>query len=149
MKKQSIKLVYLAVIALFLLPLLTVTARAEEKPPAKGEIRRAVASMDSAGVQHINVVGGSYYYDPNYIVVKVNHPVKMRVRKVSGFIPHDIVVHAPQAGMDFKVELQDKFQTISFTPTKIGKYTMYCDHRFLWFASHREKGMVGTIDVVQ
>ena len=149
MKRQEVAIMILTLIGLFLLPLTTTISRAAEGPPAKGEIRRAVATMDDKGVQHIDVVGGEYYYDPNYIVVKVNKPVELRVKKAGGFIPHNIIVKAPEAGIDFKVELKNDYQTIRFTPTKVGKYTMYCDHRFLWFASHREKGMEGTIDVVE
>ncbi len=148
MKNLGLTMMLLAVAGLFAIPFISVSAQAAEAPPAKGEIRRAVATMDDKGVQHIDVIGGDYYYDPNYIVVKVNHPVEMRIKKDTRFVPHDIVVNAPEAGMNFKVELGTDYKTIKFTPTKVGKYQMYCDHRFLWFASHREKGMEGTIDVV-
>jgi len=108
-----------------------------------------VATMGEDGVQRVDIVGGEYYYKPNHIVVKVNKPVELRVKKAGRFIPHNIIVNAPEAGIDFKVELKSDFQTISFTPTKAGKYAMYCDHQLLWFASHREKGMEGIIEVVE
>jgi plastocyanin len=47
-------------------------------------------------------------------------------------------------------DLNDKKpELIKFTPTKIGKYAMYCDKKLLWFKSHRERGMEGVIEVVE
>jgi plastocyanin len=76
----------------------------------------------------------------------VNVPVEITIKKESGFAPHDIVLHAPEAGIDFKVELSTEQKVIKFTPTKVGKYPFYCDHRFL-FWSHRAKGMEGILEV--
>lgn len=114
-----------------------------------GKEKRVVATVGEDGVQRVEVVGGAYFYDPNYIVVHVNKPVELMVKKDGGFIPHDIVVKAPEAGIDFKVELSDTFQPIDFTPTKVGKYPIYCNKSLLWFESHREKGMEGVIEVVE
>ena len=112
--------------------------------------KRFVATVGPDGVQHVEIVGGEYYFDPNYIVVKVNVPVEFAVKKAKGYIQHDIVVKAPEAGIDFKIELSDKeAKTVKFTPTKVGKYEMECDKRFLFFKSHKERGMDGFIEVVQ
>jgi plastocyanin domain-containing protein len=114
---------------------------------AADEKKEFVAKTDPDGVQRVEVLAGSYFFDPNYIVVKVNVPVEMKISKESGLIPHDIVLKAPEAGMDFKVELSDSPQTIRFTPTKTGKFTFDCDKKLLFFESHRDKGMVGTLEV--
>jgi plastocyanin len=95
------------------------------------------------------MVGGEYFYDPNYIVVKVNKPVELKVRKTSGYIPHDLVAKSPEAGIDFKLDLKRDPQTVTFTPTKTGKYPLYCDKSLLWFKTHRERGMEGMIEVVE
>lgn len=110
---------------------------------------KVVAVMDEQGVQHIDVIGGEYYFGPKNIVVKVNSPVQIRVKKTGGFIPHNIIVKAPEAGIDFKLDLGGEFQTVNFTPTKTGTYTMYCDSHLFWFKTHQEKGMEGTIEVVE
>jgi plastocyanin len=116
---------------------------------AAGTEKRIIATVGADGVQRVEIIGGSYYFDPNYIVVKVNIPVELVVKKAPEYTPHDIVAKAPEAGIDFKVDLNDKKpELIKFTPTKIGKYPMYCDKRLLWFESHRERGMEGTIEVV-
>jgi plastocyanin domain-containing protein len=106
-----------------------------------------IASVDKDGIQRVEVIGGSYFFNPAYIVLKVNVPVEMRVSKESGVIPHDLIIQAPEAGMDIKVELNTEPQTVKFTPSKIGKYPFYCSKKVLFFGSHRDKGMVGTIEV--
>ncbi|HUJ17771.1 MAG TPA: cupredoxin domain-containing protein [Nitrospirota bacterium] len=115
---------------------------------AWGDETRVVykAVIDSSGSQKVEMLGGSYFFKPNDIIVKVNVPVEIIIRKESGFVPHDIVLHAPEAGIDFKVELSTDPKTIKFTPTKAGKYEFYCDKRFL-FWTHRAKGMEGVLEV--
>ena len=67
-------------------------------------------------------------------------------------MPHNIVVKAPEASIDFKIdfkiELGKEWQSITFTPSKVGKYEIICDKRLLWFKSHKERGMDGWIEVV-
>jgi plastocyanin len=127
------------------------TAQPEAKPVAKdsGKEKRIVATVGADGVQKVEIIGGEYYFDPNYIVVKVNVPVELNVKKAPGYVPHNIAVKAPEAGIDFKTDMDAKKpDLIKFTPTKIGRYPMYCDKQLLWFKSHRERGMEGTIEVV-
>lgn len=105
------------------------------------------ATVDSSGVQKVEVSGGSYFFKPDYIVVKVNVPVELIVKKEPGATPHDITIKAPEAGIDFKESLGTDPEVVKFTPTKTGKYSFYCDKRFLFFKSHRGKGMEGTLEV--
>jgi plastocyanin domain-containing protein len=117
---------------------------------AAGTEKRFAATIDADGVQHVEITGGEYYFDPNYIVVKVNVPVELKVTKAPGYVPHDIVAKSPEAGIDFKADLGSKEPAIiKFTPTKVGKYPIYCDKKFLWFESHRDRGMEGIIEVVE
>lgn len=108
-----------------------------------------VAAIGPDGVQYIEITAGEYYFDPAHIVVKVNVPVELRVKKEPGFVPHNIVVRAPDAGMNFDVGLKKETLPIRFTPTKTGSYEMFCDKRLLFFKSHRDKGMNGMIEVVE
>lgn len=119
---------------------------AEEK--AKSE-KPFSAVVDKDGVQHVEIVGGGYFFSPNHIIVKVNVPVELKVRKESGIIPHNIVMKAPEAGMEFDQSIHEESQVIRFTPSRIGRYPFYCDKKLLFFASHREKGMEGTLEVVE
>jgi len=115
---------------------------------APGVENRFVATIGADGVQHVELIGGEYYFDPNYVVVKVNTPVELKVKKAPGYVPHDITVKAPEAGIVFQADLDKDWQTIKFTPTKVGKYEMICDKKLLWFKSHKDRGMDGFIEVV-
>jgi plastocyanin domain-containing protein len=110
--------------------------------------KRTVAEIGADGVQRVEVVGGSYYFDPNVIVVKVNIPVELRVRKESGITPHNMVLKAPEAGIDFSVSLSTTPKSITFTPKKTGKYPFECTHKLLFFKSHKDQGMHGILEVV-
>jgi heme/copper-type cytochrome/quinol oxidase subunit 2 len=127
-------------IILVILVILTIPALAAEK-------KEFVATIGSDGIQHVEILGGSYFFDPNYIVVKVNTPVELKVRKESGIIPHDFVLKAPEAGMDIQVDLNTEPTVVRFTPTKAGKYPIYCSKKPPFLESHREKGMEGVLEV--
>jgi plastocyanin domain-containing protein len=120
---------------------------AGDHSPAKE--KRFVAVVGADGIQRVEVVGGEYYYDPNYIVVKVNLPVEMKFKKAPGYVPHNLIVKAPEAGIDISVDMKGDPQAVKFTPKKTGKYPMYCDKSLLWFKTHRERGMEGVIEVVE
>jgi len=115
---------------------------------AAAEKKEFIAKVDPDGVQRVEVLAGSYFFDPDYIVVKVNVPVEMKITMESGIIPHDIVLNAPEAGMDLKTDLSSSTpQVMRFTPTKTGKFEFYCDKKFLFFESHKDKGMFGMLEV--
>ncbi len=119
--------------------------------PADEKIKKETvfrAAMGDDGVQHADILGGGYFFTPNHIVVKVNVPVELKVRKESGIVPHNIVIKAPEAGIDFDVSLSDEPKTIRFTPTKTGTYPFYCSKKkFFFFTSHRDEGMEGVLEV--
>jgi plastocyanin len=125
-------------------------AKEEKHDHATGKEKRVVATLGADGIQRAEVTGGEYYFDPNYIIVRVNKPVELTVKKAAGYVPHNMIVNAPEAGMDFKVDLDaKKTEVVKFTPTKVGTYPMICDKKLLWFKSHKERGMEGVIDVVE
>jgi plastocyanin len=126
------------------------TQPAAEHQHVMGKEKRVVAVIGADGVQRAEVLGGEYYFDPNIIVVKVNKAVELTVKKEPGYVPHNMLVKEPEAGINFKVDLDAKKpEIVKFTPTKVGKYPMYCDKKLLFFKSHRERGMEGIIEVVE
>ena len=56
---------------------------------------------------------------------------------------------APESGIDFKIGLNKGPQAVKFTPTRTGKYQMYCDKKPPFGKSHKDKGMEGVIEVVE
>lgn len=111
--------------------------------------KRFVVALDKDGVQRVEVTGGAYYFDPNTIVVKVNVPVELVVKRTPGGHGHDIILKAPEAGIDVSQELSTDPKPIRFTPTKVGKYEFYCDHKVPFSKSHKDRGMYGYLEVVE
>ena len=146
-----------AVMIPVLLLLSSVAAFSEEKKPdthdqAAMNEKRVVATIEADGVQRVEIKGGEYYFDPNYIVVKVNKPVELQVKKAPDstfYIPHNIIATAPEAGIDFRLDLKKELQSIKFTPTRVGKYPIYCDKKPPFGKDHRDRGMEGMIEVVE
>jgi plastocyanin domain-containing protein len=110
---------------------------------------RIVATIGPDGVQKVEITAGSYYFDPDTIVVKVNVPVVFVVKKVGGIVPHSIFLKAPEAGIDFSISLRKTPTNISFTPTKVGQYPFWCTKRAPFSSkSHKDHGMTGVLEVV-
>ena len=106
-----------------------------------------IATVDEDGVQRVRIKAGSYYYDPNYIVVKRGIPVELVLIRESAFIPHNIVLEMPGVSIMEELDPEEEVR-VRFTPTETGKFEFYCDKKFLFFKSHREKGMWGILEVV-
>ena len=118
-------------------------------PLALAENEPFTATIGEDGVQRVEMVGGGYFYKPNHIIVKVNVPVELKVKKEGGIVPHDLVIDAPDAGITVRESLSGEPKVIRFTPTKVGKYPFYCSKKPPFFKSHREKGMEGVMEVVE
>lgn len=102
----------------------------------------------AAEPQVIDVKLASYSFTPDKITVKVGQPVTLKLVNEATFIPHNLVIHAPEAGIDVKIDLRGgKHGELSFTPTKAGTYEMICDKAPPFGKSHKEKGMHGTLIV--
>lgn len=96
----------------------------------------------------IDVQLDSYRITPDTITVKVNEPVTLKVSNAATFIPHNLVIRSPDAGIDLKIDVSaGKTAIASFTPVRAGTYEMFCDKEPPIGKSHREKGMHGKLVV--
>lgn len=116
---------------------------------ALGEKDAFSAAIDSDDVQRVDILGGEYFFKPDHIIVKVNVPVELRVRKKSLLTPHNIIMNEPETGIVFKESFGKKPHVIRFTPKKTGTFPFYCDKKLLFFKSHREQGMEGILEVIE
>ncbi|RQR67967.1 MULTISPECIES: quinol oxidase [unclassified Burkholderia] len=103
--------------------------------------------VDADGVQRVAIVGGSYFFRPNHVIVRAHVPVELTVSAEPGVVPHSFAIDAPQAGIAVRTELGTTPRTLRFTPTAPGRFAYYCTHRLLFLRSHRERGMEGVLDV--
>jgi len=140
MRQRLFKAWFPALLFLLMAGLLT-SARADDKDVY-------VAAVGGDGIQHVDMVGGSYFFKPAHVVVKVNVPVEISVRKEAGFVPHNIVMEEPAAGMVFNVKLKKSPTVIKFTPVQVGQFPFYCSKKLLFLKGHRAKGMEGVLEVV-
>lgn len=138
---------YLSLTFMLLLSIaVTGIAFAAETPSDKP----VIATIDANGVQHAEITGGEYYFTPKHLIVKINKPVELTIKKVAGYVPHNIIINAPEAGINFSIDMSSKKpEIVKFTPTKVGQYPMFCDKKLLFFKSHKERGMEGLIEVVE
>lgn len=106
------------------------------------------APILAAEPQVIEITLDSYTMKPDRITVKAGEPVILKIKNAATFIPHNLVIKAPQAGVEVKVDVSaGKTGEVSFTPTQPGSYEMLCDKSPPIGKSHREKGMHGTLIV--
>jgi plastocyanin len=98
-------------------------------------------------VQRIRIVAGEHFFKPSRLTVKVNKLVELLVSREAGIVPHNLMIDAAAAGISIKEDLSIEPRKIAFTPTAAGVYPFYCDKKLLFFASHREKGMEGILEV--
>jgi plastocyanin len=115
---------------------------------ALGQDAPQVVKPDVDGVQRVRLVAGSYFFKPNHIIVKANMAVELTASRESGITPHDVVIRAEEAGINVKEDLGTDPKKIAFTPTRPGKYPIYCSKKLPFVAGHRKKGMEGILEVV-
>ncbi len=123
-----------------------VTCRADTAPPEE-VVYQATTAAD--GVQHVRIEGGSDFFKPNRVIVRVNVPVELTVSVAKGFIPHTFVMHSPEAILLVDEKLSSDAKVIRLTPTAVGKYPFYCKNKLMFFKSHRDTGMEGVLEVIQ
>ena len=117
-----------------------VLARADGDTPVR-------VPVDADGLQRVAIVGGSYFFRPNHVIVRARVPVELTVSAEPGVVPHSFELDAPQAGIAVHTELGTTPRTFRFTPAQPGRFAYYCTHRLLFFSSHRERGMEGVLEV--
>ena len=107
-----------------------------------------VVPIDSDGVQRLTMVLDSYSYEPHHVVVQAGRPVEFVLTSVTTFTPHNFVLKDDASGLSIDRDVGAGKQVIlQFTPMQRGSFTFYCDKKLLFFASHREKGMEGKLEV--
>ena len=107
-----------------------------------------VAPIDSDGVQRLTMVLDSYSYDPAHVVVQAGRPVEFVLNSVTTFTPHNFVLKDEASGLSIDQDVRAGKQVVlRFTPMQKGVFPFYCDKKLLFFASHREKGMEGKLEV--
>lgn len=121
-------------------------ASGAEQAPQVPPLRVPVDQAD--GIQRATVILDSYSYTPQHVIVQAGKPVELLLTSITTITPHNFVLRDDAAGLSIERDVSaGKTVTVQFTPTKPGTYSFYCDKKLLFFPSHREKGMEGTLEV--
>src|SRR3990172_10977677 len=101
-------------------------------------------------VQRLEITVDSYSFTPSRFVVKQNILVELAFKSVSWIVPHNFVLKSLEAGITIEQEIGAGETTIvRFTPPRIGEFKFSCTKKLLFFPSHEDQGMVGTLVVGQ
>ena len=120
--------------------------RGSDMAPQVPPLRVPVDQAD--GIQRATVILDSYSYTPNHLIVQAGKPVELLLTSITTITPHNFVLKNEAAGLSIERDVgSGRTVTVQFTPTKPGTYTFYCDKKLLFFPSHQEKGMEGTLEV--
>jgi len=119
------------------------------------EVVRVFAAAESLilpvsqdNVQRLEITVDSYSFTPDRLVVKENIPVELVFKSVSWIVPHNFVLKSAEAGITIETQIARGETTIvRFTPTRIGEFKFSCTKKLLFFPSHEDLGMVGTLVV--
>ena len=130
-------------VAGLLFPALGIGAdQAPQVPP----LRVPVDQLD--GIQRATIILDSYSYTPNHVIVQAGKPVELLLTSITTITPHNFLLKNEAAGLSIERDVgSGRTVTVQFTPMKPGVYSFYCDKKLLFFQSHREKGMEGTLEV--
>lgn len=106
------------------------------------------ATLDADGVQRATLILDSFSYTPSHLVVTVGRPVELTLVSKSGLAPHNLVLDDPASGLALRKDVRaGQTVTLSFTPTRTGRFAFFCDKKPPFMASHRDRGMEGVLEV--
>ena len=74
--------------------------------------------------------------------------VELTLTSNSSFAPHNLVIDDPASGLAIHQDGgSGTTSQLRFTPTRVGTFPFFCDKKAPFMASHRAKGMEGTLEV--
>lgn len=118
--------------------------------PFAAETQGVIVPVAADGVQRMDIIVDSYSFTPNHVIVKENMPVELTLKSVTWIVPHNFVLKSPEAGIEIEQEvLTGGTTTVHFTPKRVGAPKFVCTKKLLFFPSHEELGMVGTLEIIK
>ena len=105
-------------------------------------------TIGADGIQRLEIILDSYTFTPDYIIVQSGKPVEFTLKNIASLAPHNFRIDAQEDNLLFDEDVKaGKSATVIFIPDKPGVYEFYCDKKLPFSASHREKGMIGKLEV--
>jgi plastocyanin len=108
---------------------------------------RGDATPDKADV--IDVKMGGYRFMPHEITLRANTPAVLRLVNTDNIVTHNFTLKIPDSSVDIDVDaIGGESVDVQIGPLPVGSYPFHCGSKLLFFESHREKGMEGTLIVM-
>jgi plastocyanin len=96
----------------------------------------------------IEIRMADYRFKPPVVEVVAGRPVELVLKNLDTITPHDLTLEAPQSGLSLKADVgAGETVVVTIRPTVSGEFAFYCSKKLLFFPSHRERGMEGTLKV--
>ena len=96
----------------------------------------------------IAVEMGDYRFIPDEITVRAGETIQLHLTNTDRLTPHNFTLKAEKAGLNVDTDVSaGKTQAVDITPLVPGTYPFYCNKKLLFFKSHRDRGMEGTLIV--
>jgi plastocyanin len=91
---------------------------------------------------------GDYKFIPDTLTVNAGETVQLQLTNTDSLTPHNFTLKAQDAGLEVDTDVSaGKTEVVDITPLAPGTYRFYCDKKLLFFKSHRDRGMEGTLIV--
>lgn len=120
--------------------------RGADQAPQVPPLKVPVDQLD--GIQRATVILDSYSYTPNHLIVQAGKPIELLLTSITTITPHNFLLKNEAGGLSIERDVSSgRTVTVQFTAMKPGIYRFYCDKKLLFFQSHEEKGMEGTLEV--
>ncbi|MGM0593485.1 MAG: cupredoxin domain-containing protein [Pseudomonadota bacterium] len=97
-------------------------------------------------VRTVSITMGDYAYMPETIRVHAGETITLNFTNNDSITPHNFILKHKDYGLDVELDVAaGEDESVTITPTTPGRYSYYCDKQLLFFKSHRERGMEGTL----
>lgn len=98
----------------------------------------------------ITLTLGDYRFTPDSFDVHAGTPVILTLVNKDGITPHNFTLQDVGAGLNIDRDVAaGATETLEFIPISVGSYRFYCDKKLPFMKSHRERGMQGTLHVIE
>lgn len=139
--KKPIWVIYLIVAVIVTVAIFLTTQNRGNSADTNLSLNNGVTENIDTNVEQSKVIeieGGSMYFKPDEIRVKLGETVKIKFTNAGGM--HDFVID--EFNVKTKLLSSGKSETIEFTADKLGEFEFYCS-----VVGHRQSGMFGKVIV--
>jgi plastocyanin len=113
-----------------------------------GSVLNPLELLAATPARSIAVKMGDYRFTPDKITVRTGETVQLQLTNTDSFTPHNFTLKAENAGLNVDTNVSaGKTEVVDITPLVAGRYKFFCNKKLLFFSSHRERGMEGTLIV--